>query len=86
MAETVRLRNVSGMPLHVATLNGRLVDADAVVEIPARMLHHQLACTGIDRSFVPDKGTWEDGQCPGCLVWPEETWQVEAKTSKGGKP
>jgi len=85
MAETVRLRNVSEVALHVAALNGRLVEAGAVVEIPARMRHHQLACTGVDRGFVPEKGTWEDRDCPGCLVWPEETWQVETGKKKSGE-
>lgn len=82
MAETVRLRNTSGVDLHVAVLNNRLVAADETVEIPARLIEHQMACTGIDREYVPAEGTWRERDCPGCLTWPQETWRVQATKAK----
>jgi hypothetical protein len=85
MADTVRLRNIGGVPLHIPVLNHRLVAADEVVEIPARLLHHQAACTGIDREYVPAEGAWADRECPGCLQWPEQTWQVETTKTKTAK-
>lgn len=86
MADTVRLRNIGGVPLHVPTLGpgddgrGQLVVGGEVVEVPARLLHHQLACTGVDREFVAAEGAWVDRECFGCLAWPEQTWQVETTT------
>lgn len=84
MADTVKLRNIGDQDLHVAQLDGRLVEKDCLVEIPAKLLHHQRACTGTGRVFVPDKGTWEDQDCPGCLEWPQATWKVETASKAKG--
>lgn len=81
MADTVRIRNISDQDLHIAVLHGRLVKADCVTEIPARLLNHQPACDGTTRAFDPDTGTWPEKPCEGCLAWPEETWKVETTST-----
>lgn len=70
-AETVLLRNISREPREVAVLGHVLVEPDCVVEVPARLVNHQAACA--------------DESCSGCLVWPEETWQVEQPTRRRTK-
>jgi hypothetical protein len=69
---TVKLRNVSGAPLHLGSPEGRLVDSDEVIEVKGSLAKEQP-----DDAVVVGEGD-------AARAYPTGTWAVVTTSKENG--